>query len=200
MPLVIVGAGGVGREVLDVLASTGRVVDAFADEARHDGPVGGLPVHGLLAVQRHDRYLLAIAAPDVRRRLATLLDDRGAVADVAVHRHALVGRATVHGPGLLVHGHATISCDVTLGKHVQVHYNATIGHDVVAGSFVTVLPGANVGGAVELGDGVTIGSAACILQGRRVGAGAMVGAGAVVTRDVEPGTVVAGVPARPHRT
>ncbi len=46
-------------------------------------------------------------------------------------------------------------------------------------------------------DGVSIGSGATVLGGVRIGRGAMVGAGAVVTRDVEPGAVVAGNPARP---
>ena len=44
--------------------------------------------------------------------------------------------------------------------------------------------------------GASIGSGAVVLCGVRVGAGALVGAGAVVTRDVSPGTIVAGVPAR----
>jgi acetyltransferase-like isoleucine patch superfamily enzyme len=45
--------------------------------------------------------------------------------------------------------------------------------------------------------GATLGSGATILGGIRIGRGALVGAGAVVTRDVEPGVVVAGNPARP---
>jgi acetyltransferase-like isoleucine patch superfamily enzyme len=47
--------------------------------------------------------------------------------------------------------------------------------------------------------GASLGSGAVILGGLRIGAGALVGAGAVVTKDVEPGAVVAGTPARPLR-
>ncbi len=79
----------------------------------------------------------------------------------------------------------------------QVHYNAAIGHDTVLEDFVAVFPSANVAGSVRLGAGSTIGSNAAVLQGLTVGAGAFVGAGAVVTRDIEPGCVVAGVPAKP---
>ena len=45
-------------------------------------------------------------------------------------------------------------------------------------------------------DGASIGSGAIVLGGLRIGAGALIGAGAVVTHDVAPGEVVAGVPAR----
>lgn len=84
-----------------------------------------------------------------------------------------------------------------MGTHCQIHYNATVGHDTVLEDFVSVFPGANVAGAVRLGAGATVGSNATVLQGITMGAGAFVGAGAVVTRDVEPGRLVTGVPARP---
>jgi acetyltransferase-like isoleucine patch superfamily enzyme len=78
-----------------------------------------------------------------------------------------------------------------------VQYNATVGHDAVLHDRVTVYPGANVSGSVTLEDDVSVGSNAVVLQGRTVGRGAFVGAGAVVTRDVRPGAVVVGSPARP---
>ena len=78
-----------------------------------------------------------------------------------------------------------------------MQYGATVGHDCVLDDFVTVLPGARVSGSVHLAAGSTVGSGAVVLQGRTVGRGAFVGAGAVVTRDVAPGVVVVGNPARP---
>lgn len=51
---------------------------------------------------------------------------------------------------------------------------------------------------IEVESGATIGSAAVIMGGVRIGADALVGAGAVVTRNVEAGATVAGVPARAH--
>lgn len=51
-----------------------------------------------------------------------------------------------------------------------------------------------------IGNAVWIGNNAIIMQNVKVGDGAIVGAGAIVTKDVEPYTVVAGVPAKPIRT
>ncbi|WP_432803650.1 acyltransferase [Brachybacterium sillae] len=55
-------------------------------------------------------------------------------------------------------------------------------------------------GTVTIGDHVFLGQNVCVLGGVTIGDGATVGAGAVVTRDVAPGEVVGGVPARPLRS
>jgi len=197
--LVIVGAGGVGREALDVALAAGIEVVAFADDAHADSTVRGVPVVGpddLDPAAGHTEYLVAIADPTARDRLARLLDTRGLAAATLVHPRAIVGPETTVAAGSLVMGGAHVSSSVRIGPHAQVHYNATIGHDTRLESCSAVFPGANVAGAVVVDEGATVGSGAVVLQGLRIGAGAIVGAGAVVTRDVAPGAVVIGVPAR----
>ena len=67
----------------------------------------------------------------------------------------------------------------------------------VLDAYATVRPGASISGGVRLARGSTVGSRAVVLQGRTIGEGCYVGAGAVVTRDVPPGEIVVGNPARP---
>lgn len=194
--LYVVGAGGVGRETLDTVLALGEACTAFLDDGRAGEEIRGVPVLAPGAAPPEGRYLVAIADPAVRLRLVALLAMAGLTPRTLVHPRAIVAPGTALGPGCLVQGGAYVSSDVVLGAHSQVHYNATVGHDAVLGERATVYPGANVSGSVLLGAGVTVGSNAVVLQGLRVGDGAFVGAGAVVTRDVPPGAVMTGSPAR----
>ena len=77
--------------------------------------------------------------------------------------------------------------DVSIGPEAAI---LTLGHDPQSADF------ADAGGDVIIGDRVWIAFRAIILPGVKIGEGAVVAAGAVVTRDVEPFTIVAGSPAR----
>jgi len=196
VPFWIVGAGGVGREALDVALAVGVAVDGFLDDAPSAAGVRGLPVHSLDQVRDGDSVLVAIGDPVARLAVAERLISAGGRPHTLVHPQAVVAPEVELGQGCLVMGLAHVSSSVRTGHHVQVQYGATVGHDTVLDDGAIVLPGANVAGQVHLGRAVMVGSGAVILQGRSVGEGAVVGAGAVVTHDVPPGTTVVGSPAR----
>jgi sugar O-acyltransferase (sialic acid O-acetyltransferase NeuD family) len=193
-PFYVFGAGGLGREAAELARSVGLSVSGFLDHADVGPVVRRLPVHHPDAV-RDGTVLVAVGDGATRMRLAGQL---GALRTTTLlHPAAVLAADVLVGTDCLVNANVTLSCGVILSDHCQVHYNASIGHDTVLDVAVTVLPGANVAGCVRIGVGVMIGSGAVVLQGLTIGSGARVGAGAVVTRDVAPGTVVVGSPARP---
>jgi sugar O-acyltransferase (sialic acid O-acetyltransferase NeuD family) len=192
----IVGAGGLGREVLDAALAAGRKISGFIDQAPGLSRCAGLQVVSPDEVGGSARYVLAVGDGGARRRLDAVLAERGFAPTSIRHPAAVTARDARLDAGCVLLSGCFVSTAVTVGTHSQVQYNATVGHDSLLGRFVTVLPGANVSGSVQIGDGATIGAGAVVLQGLRVGENAFVGAGAVVTRDVPPGTVVVGSPAR----
>ena len=212
--LVIVGAGGFGREVHDVvvaMAAAGADVDlvGYVDDLDASDELlarlgtsrlGGIDVLGDgRRVGSDVGFVIAIGAGDVRRRIDERLSAAGRRPATLVHPMATVGGDNRIAEGCILTAGTRVTTNITLGRHTQLHVNCTIGHDSVLDDFVSVYPGATVSGNVHLADGVTIGTGANVLPGVTVGAGAFVGAGAVVTADVEPGTTVVGAPARPTR-
>lgn len=207
VPLVVLGAGGFARNVLDVVEAANRAHARFRllgvlDRADQLSPLlarRGCRLLGTEAALEHLEtcYLIAIADPRIRRRLDEYARSLGRSATVAVHPAATVSAHTSLGPGAVVTAGARLASDVVVGRHVHANLNATVGHDARLGDYVTLHPQAAVSGNTDLADGVTIGSGAVVLPGVHIGAGATVGAGAVVTRDVAAGETVVGVPAVP---
>lgn len=214
-PLVIVGGGGLGREVLDVVESInsrspawgviGFVADGGADlqelaarDASFLGPITELEPGGSIDPMRNDglRYVIGIGSGVARRSIDQRLSRAGLEPAVLVHPESSTGSAVTFGPGTVVMAGARVTTNVRLGRHVVLNPNSTVGHDCRLGDYVTLSPGVNIAGRVRLHDGVTCGTGAAVLPGITIGPGAIVGAGAVVTKDCRPERTVVGVPAR----
>lgn len=206
-PLVIIGAGGHGREILDIVEAMNASAPTyeflgFLDDTGGDHEVlarrGMSVIGGVDDLRRIEaRYLIGIGASDARRRIDRRATLWGREAAVAVHPAATLGSDLSIGPGCVIAAGARVTTDVRLGRHVHVNLNATVAHDCRIGDYVTVNPGANVNGNVELGDEVMIGSGAVLKEKVRVGRGTVVGAGAVVIRDLPDHVTAVGVPAAP---
>ena len=87
--------------------------------------------------------------------------------------------------------------DIKIGSFNCFNLGCTYGHDAEIGSYNVINPGATISGCVKIGNSCLIGTKATILEGRIIGDKATVGGGAVVTKDVESGVTVVGVPAKP---
>ncbi len=113
-----------------------------------------------------------------------------------IHHKSYVDPTVSMGEGCHIMPCAVIHKFSSIGNHTIINTSATIDHECIIGDGVHIMGSAAITGKVEIGNYATIGTNATILPSVKIGAGALIGAGAVVTRDVEPHSVVAGVPAK----
>lgn len=210
-PIVIVGCGGHGREILGIIRA---INDAFGEPWKvlgfvDDGPsdvnlarvdklgVAYLgPTSRLASAAPGTYYVVGVGDPKVRAAIVERIDPYGLPAAALIHPAATVGEDTQISEGVVVFAGARVTTNVTLGRHVHLNQNCTVGHDSVLDEFVSVHPLAAVSGDCRLESQVLIGSSAVVIQRLTVGAEALVGAGASVVRDVHAAATVKGVPAK----
>ena len=204
--LYIFGAGGFGREVAWLAEQCwGSEVERrfVVDQPAYlCPPINGVEVELLDEASPidGDRFIVAIGEPGLRRKAAAACIRTGLQPIHLVHPRVEMSARVELDEGVVVCAGSIITTNVRLGAHVHVNLACTIGHDVSIGDYTTLSPGVHVSGHVEIAEDVFIGTGANIINGSAttplvIGKGAVIAAGACVTRPVEPGALVAGVPA-----
>ncbi len=204
--LVILGAGGHGREVADVAracAAAGeplRVLGYVDDDPnKHGQRLCDLPVLGPVDWLRDATgvsVVTGVGSPALRRRLVERVSPWGVPFLRLIHPDAILTRFVALGQGVVITAGCILTNTIELGDHVHINRRATVGHDVRIGALSLLAPGATLSGAVTLGEGCDIGTHACVLPGLTIGAWSIVGAGAVVHRSLPEDVTAVGVPAR----
>lgn len=205
-PLVLVAAGGLGREVAEAAraADRRRVLHVVDDDPALTGSsiLGAPVVGGLDAVLALDDHEVVVCAGSGSTR--RVLVDRLLALGVEPWRFATVVHPSVHvpascrvGAGSVLLAQVALTSDVWIGEHVVAMPHVTLTHDVVVDDYATLCAGASLGGGVHVGSAAYVGMNASARQAVALGSGSTLGMGAVLLQDLPAGQTWAGVPAVP---
>jgi sugar O-acyltransferase (sialic acid O-acetyltransferase NeuD family) len=203
--VIIVGAGAFAREVFQMYPACfpdqSLRLKGFLSKSQGElQPFGiDLPILGdpeQYQPAANDRFLLAIGQIDDRKRVVLRLKQRGAQFLTMIHPTAHVDPSARLGEGVMIYPFATVMNHAVIGDFVLMNIHASAGHDTRIGSFGNLSPYATTNGFCVLEDEVFLGTHASVLAYRRVGLGSKVSANSVAAHDVQPRTLVFGVPGK----
>lgn len=203
---LIVGCGGHGRVVLDILVNGGKYeVVGFVDS----NPVmAGRRIDGIKVLGTPDALprlrteldihagIVAIGDNGVRRAISDRMESLGFELINAIHPSANLARNVSLGKNIAIAAGALVCAHCQIGDSVILNTGCIVDHETMIGTATHVCPGARIAGRVTVESGAFVGIGATIIQSVRVGYEARIGAGAVVIKDVAPMSTVVGVPAR----
>jgi sugar O-acyltransferase (sialic acid O-acetyltransferase NeuD family) len=187
--LVLVGASGHGKVVIDIVERQGRyrIVSLVDDNpALHGKTFFGYRVAGAVesVLSAAERPLMIVSIGDnaARQRIAARLGAAGFGFALAVHPHAQIGRGATLGAGSVVMAGAVVNADARIGENVIINTGASVDHDCIVESGAHIAPGARLCGGVRVGAGTLVGAGSVLVPGVQVGANTVVPAGTTVRK------------------
>jgi len=205
MTAIIIGAGGHGKVVLEILRARPKLrIAGFidADESLAGRLVAGVQVIGdashLPRLRRRGISNAIVAIGDNNARMQYMDELASAQFELinAIHPRAIVSKSARLGENVVIAAGAVVCTEAEIRPGAIVNSAAVVEHECVVGACAHIGPTAALAGRVRVGTGAFVGMGAKVIQCLTIGDWSTVGAGAVVLHDVPPGATVAGVPAR----
>jgi len=197
--LLVVGAGGHAKVVIDAAEEVGFEIAGIVGTAADAPEILGHPVSLSSEDVSADGFIVAIGDNATRARYFAEYARRGLPPLSVSHPSAIVGKDVVIGDGTFVAAGVIVNAGARIGADSILNTGCTVDHDCVIGEHSHIGPQVALCGAVTLGEGVLLGVGSCASPRASVGAWSIVGAGAAIVDDLPALTLCIGVPARPVR-
>ncbi len=205
--LVIIGAGGFGREVAWLIEEINRDKPCWnpigyvdEDPYKRDLDLNGIPVLGsfdeLSGAVMKAAAICAVGNPFSKYNLVRRGSELGFEYVNLVHPNVRMSRYVKMGAGNIICAGNILTVNITIGNHVILNLDCTVGHDAIIKDHCTVLPSVNLSGNTMLSEGCLMGTNSAAIEGISVGEWSIVGAGAMLTKDVPAHCTAVGVPAK----
>ncbi|MDU7199167.1 acetyltransferase [Phytobacter diazotrophicus] len=205
MKLAIYGAGGLGREVLELAMQINKLQSrwsslCFIDDINANRQLKSHDVLSLALISPQEyEVVVAVGEPSLRKYLAEKAKDAGFNLATLIHPDAYISSDTTIGMGSVICYGAFISCDTVIGDNVHLQPNASLGHDCCIGNHCVISSYANLAGHCIVGDLTFIGMNAVVRETSTIGAETIISMGSAVFNDIASGVIAMGNPARAIR-
>ncbi|MDO4540022.1 MAG: acetyltransferase [Syntrophomonadaceae bacterium] len=202
--LVVVGAGGLGREVVWLIREINAVKKTWsfiglADDGMQGKTVEGYPIVGtvsdIINQPARPHFVVAIADSQIRRQITQELLVQHFPLATLVHPQVNQSNNQI-GEGSIVCAGTILTTNVNLGRSCIVNPGCFIGHDAVIQDYVSLMPGAHIAGETTVGTGCFLGIGSTVKNRVKLGDNGTYGAGAVVINHMPDDIVAVGVPAK----
>jgi len=203
--IIIIGAGGFGREVYlwvkDTFFSPQYKIKGFIDDnlkslENYNMNVNVIGNLNNYKVKKKDRFLIAVGDIDIKKKIVVSFKEKGAKFLTLIHPSAIIAKNAIIGEGVIICPFTLVTDSVKLGDFVMMNSYSACGHDVEVGNYCILCPYANVNGFSVLGNEVFLGTHATVIPNIKVGYRSRVSANSVVMRNVPPNKIVFGVPGK----
>ena len=203
--LVIIGAGGMGRTLFDMIRESHGYMDEYDIKGYIDSNLNALngfrnypPILGSVLdyIPQHEDVFVCSIGGEMRCKCMKSIIMKGGIFINIIHKTARVGTNVELGRGNFIGAFTTIAADAKLGNYNFIQSHVIVGHDVKIGDWNRIDSYVMCVGGIEIRNEVMIHTAAVLNHNIEIGDGARGGACSFVTRDVDAGTTVYGNPAR----
>jgi sugar O-acyltransferase (sialic acid O-acetyltransferase NeuD family) len=196
--VVIIGAGGHGKVVADIIIKSGDSVIGFLDDGLEKGTlVLGFPVLGSIhEIDWFKQYsfIIAIGNNHTRKKIAENFTEFNYY--TAIHPAAVIGLDVEVGIGTVVMANAVVNPSSVIGNHCIINTGAVIEHDNQLKDYVHLSPNSATGGTVQIGELTHIGLGASIRNNITITSGCLIGAGSLIVKDISVKGTYYGTPAQ----
>jgi sugar O-acyltransferase (sialic acid O-acetyltransferase NeuD family) len=210
MKLGIYGAGGLGREVFELVKSINHKFNRwnevfFIDDAADTiSNPAGLQVNCFKDVLNKTELseveiCIAVGEPSIRLMLSERILNSQLRLATLIHPEIVIPSSTIIGSGSIICNFSSVSCDVNIGSNVYIHPMTVIGHDVTVGSHSVISSFVDIGGNSKVGENVYLALNVMVKQGVNIDSGTIVGMASVVNSNLPSNVIALGNPARPMR-
>jgi len=206
--IVIIGAGGFGREVKTIIDAVNKVekiynfIGYYDDGIEKGTMINNFPVlgnlHDLNSSSEPISVLLGIGDPTTKSKIIAKLSSDKINFPTLIHPSVQISEDEVAiSKGCIICGGTIITCNIVIGSFVTLNLMCTIGHDTIIDDFSSFMPSVNISGEVHIQEKVYVGTGAKIINQLTIGTGTIVGAGAVVSKSLPDYCTAVGIPAKP---